>query len=203
MSIQNLFNSTMINQALRQPRIDDQTFEEAWMPRIDEIKDGLGEFLNEQLSGFRAALYGAFQTLAAEWRRDIKEELLIRYLGFPFWDVLTFPIRYLSDVGELDEIEVMRMSPLDARKLNAPAGTAKLEGIGFGHFAAFFERRYRENDYLWGRLDAAEQIIGMLTEDNESPYYKQAFEAIIKEEEPALMKIDSLINSLKDQIGKL
>ena len=173
------------------------------MPRLDEIQKALGEFLDEQLSGFRAELYIAFQTLSADWQHDIREELLVRYLGFPFWDVLVFPIRYLSDVGELDEIEVMRMSPLDASKLNAPAGKAKLEGIGLGHFAAFFKRSYRENDYLWGRLDAAEQIIGMLTEDSSSPYCKEAFEAIIKEEEPTLTKIGSMINSLKDQIDKL
>ena len=58
------------------------------------------------------------------------------------------------------------MSPHDSRLL-APLDAAepKLKGIGTGHFAAFFKRRYRENDYLWGRLDAAERIVGLVLGD--------------------------------------
>ena len=29
-------------------------------------------------------------------------DLLVRYLGFPFWDVLLYPVQALSDVGERD-----------------------------------------------------------------------------------------------------
>ena len=28
----------------------------------------------------------------AEWHPDARREVLVNYLGFPFWDVLTFPM---------------------------------------------------------------------------------------------------------------
>jgi hypothetical protein len=32
-------------------------------------------------------------------------------------------------------------------------------GTALGHFGAFLQQRWRENDILWGRLDGAERII--------------------------------------------
>ena len=144
------------------------------MPRLDEIRDGLGRFLSERLSGFRADLFAAFRSATSGRRPEVKEELLVRYLGFPFWDVLIFPIRYLSEVGEQDEIEVKRISPLDACKLHS-LGDAKLQGVGLHHFGAFFQRSYREDDYLWGRLDAAENLIEMVVGDGGGSFYRRAF----------------------------
>ena len=54
----------------------------------------------------RAAL-----ALSAGWAPERRAELLVRYLGFPFWDVLLYPIQAVADVGERDAIEVVRMSP--------------------------------------------------------------------------------------------
>jgi hypothetical protein len=38
----------------------------------------------------------------------------------------------------------------------------KLTGIDLGHFAAFYRRSWRANDFMWGRLDAAARIVEML-----------------------------------------
>jgi predicted acylesterase/phospholipase RssA len=38
----------------------------------------------------------------------------------------------------------------------------KLTGVGLGHFAGFFRRSWRVNDYMWGRLDAAVRIVNLL-----------------------------------------
>lgn len=38
----------------------------------------------------------------------------------------------------------------------------KLAGIQLGHFAAFLKRSWRANDWMWGRLDAAERLVRLL-----------------------------------------
>ena len=68
--------------------------------------------------------------------------MLVNYLGFPFWDVLTFPVITGREMGELNEILVDRISPQDARALRASTASDSLKGIGLGHFAAFLSRAY-------------------------------------------------------------
>ncbi len=38
----------------------------------------------------------------------------------------------------------------------------KLLGLGLGHFAGFYRRSWRANDFLWGRLDAAARVVDLL-----------------------------------------
>jgi hypothetical protein len=42
----------------------------------------------------------------------------------------------------------------------------KLAGTALGHFGAFLQQRWRENDILWGRLDGAERIISSVLPAN-------------------------------------
>ena len=76
--------------------------------------------------------------------------------------MLTFPITSAREIGELNEILIDRISPQDARALKGFDGIESLKGIGFGHFAAFFSRAYRENDYLLGRLHALDRLIDIV-----------------------------------------
>jgi hypothetical protein len=131
----------------------------------------------------------------------------VRYLGFPIWDVLIYPVQSLSMTGEGDAIDVVRMSPREAGLLSVPKG-GKVEGAGFHHFYAFFHREARENDYLWGRLDAAEQLIRLLIESSGSkqaykPWAKQLFEAILDEEEKALTTITEKVANFRSEVSKL
>lgn len=98
----------------------------------------------------------------ARWHPEARREVLVNYLGFPFWDVLTFPMTSAREVGELNEILVDRISPQDARSLKGFEGISSLKGIGFAHFAAFLSRSYRENDYLLGRLHAMDRLIDIV-----------------------------------------
>jgi patatin-related protein len=98
----------------------------------------------------------------ADWHPEARREVLVNYLGFPFWDVLTFPMTNASEIGELNEILVDRISPQDARTLKGYDGIDSLKGIGFSHFAAFLSRAYRENDYLLGRLHAVDRLIDIV-----------------------------------------
>jgi Protein of unknown function (DUF3376) len=85
-------------------------------------------------------------------------------------------------------------------------GHEKLDGLGLGHFQAFLKREYRENDYLWGRLDGAERLIGLLL-GADHPELKRwcarAFQAILDEEEPALTMVTPLTGSLRNQVEQL
>jgi hypothetical protein len=75
---------------------------------------------------------------------------------------LTFPMTRAREMGELNEILIDRISPQDAHTLAGIGRVQSLKGIGFGHFAAFLSRAYRENDYLLGRLHALERLIDIV-----------------------------------------
>src|SRR5262249_59983498 len=91
-------------------------------------------------------------TEPSQWHPEARREVFVNYLGFPFWDVLTFPLMTWREVGEYKEILVDRISPQDAHTLGEFSGARSLMGLGFGHFASFFSRAYREKDYLLGRI---------------------------------------------------
>ncbi len=89
-------------------------------------------------------------------------ELLVVYLGFAFWDVMTFSLTNWRDLEEFDEIRIDRISPEDSRLFPPALHQTPLRGTGLSHFSAFLSRAYRENDYLWGRLNGAERLIDIV-----------------------------------------
>jgi predicted acylesterase/phospholipase RssA len=86
------------------------------------------------------------------------------YNNYEDYDLLTYPILYDTDVGEADTIDIIRISPEDAKQLidERDTGCHKLAGTALGHFGAFLQREWRQNDILWGRLDGAERLISSL-----------------------------------------
>ena len=149
----------------------------------------------------------------ALWHPEARREVLINYLGFPFWDVLTFPITSARELGELNEILIDRISPQDARALKGFDGIQSLKGIGFGHFAAFLSRSYRENDYLLGRLHALDRLIDIVcdaagidaagTRIDVLALKKRAFARILDVEEKHLTHSTELIAALRRCVGAI
>jgi patatin-related protein len=136
-------------------------FVERNVGKLDRLIEQLGVEIN--LNASTRELDDLLASLdPARWHPEARREVLINYLGFPFWDVLTFPITSAREIGELNEILIDRISPQDARALKGFAGIESLKGIGFGHFAAFLSRAYRENDYLLGRLHALDRLIDIV-----------------------------------------
>ena len=85
---------------------------------------------------------------------------------FEYYDQIVFPIFYEASVGEAELCEVFRISPRDATSIldeNAPTKKGekrrKLAGTSLFNFGAFLNRAWRQNDLMWGRLDASERII--------------------------------------------
>jgi patatin-related protein len=170
----------------------------------------LEKYLADELAGFSGDLYTAFQERTVGWDRTIKDKLVVRYLGFPYWDILIYPLLHVTRLGELNRVEVIRMSPNDVDLLSPKGAKAKLKGVTKGHFGAFFEREYRENDYLWGRLDAAERLLWILFDRESVARYAErtvpdhavaAFRAILDEERSALASVGPLLQDVETQIA--
>lgn len=144
-------------------RSDDapQAFVAASAQSIDELTLRIGEELDlDRCTGEIDAALAALDP--ALWPDRARREALINHLGFPFWDVLALSVANWRDAGEFEEILVDRMSPEDARTLKTFGVPLALKGAGLMHFAAFFSRRYREHDYLMGRLQAADRLVDLV-----------------------------------------
>lgn len=97
--------------------------------------------------------------------RRVRHNLWHQYRRFDYVDMALFPMLAGADLGELSEVEVLRVSPEDAPRLIQERDArhhlrrSKLAGTRLGHFGAFFDPIWRRSDILWGRLDAAERIV--------------------------------------------
>ncbi|MBB6125115.1 patatin-like protein [Sphingobium subterraneum] len=139
--------------------------------------------------------------------KDERRPMLLTYLGFPFFDIATLPLLQGEGLDEFDPIKVDRISPDDCSALRTGGAEAMLKGIEFNNFGAFFSRSYRENDYLWGRLHGAERLIDIMLSTIPAGSYvpagmamslkRQAFGAILDEEEPRLTHVGDLITELR------
>lgn len=142
-----------------------------------------------------------------------RRELIEHYIGFAVWDVLTFSITNWRDLDEFDEIRVDRLSPDDAQTLRRGDAAATLQGVKFHHFGAFFCLAYRQNDYLWGRLHAAERLIDIVLDaarlegaglDIDPVALKaKAFIAILDVEEKQLSECKLLFAQLREEVAAL
>jgi len=150
------------------------------------------------------------QTGADGWSPEIRREVLINYLGFPFWDVLTFPVMTWREPGEFNEILIDRISPVDATAVER-LGAPRLKGTAFEHFAAFLSRAYRENDYLLGRLQGFDRLVDIVcdaagvdakTDPAMLKLKKRGFLAILAAEEVHLPQIRTMIAELRRRIGE-
>ena len=129
--------------------------------RIDDIMGQLSDELN--LKNIDHELDDiAGSSLTKSVPQAFRHEIVLHYVGFAFWDVLTFTLPEWRDIGEHDEIRIDRISPVDAVSLRAGTANSTLKGAELRHFAGFLSRRLRESDYLWGRLDGAERLIHII-----------------------------------------
>ena len=193
-----VFGESAIEPYLDAWRLD--AFVTAQAGAISELYSTLGAYLDHALDGFGGSAYDELERLTANLPEDARADLRGRYVGFAFWDAATYPARALAEVGELDEVQVARVSPLDTRLLlHAETAADKLHGVAINHFGAFFRRSWRENDYLWGRLDGAERLL-WLVGDQGDVGAKEAFAAVIAEEGPSLRKAQPLVKRVREYL---
>jgi len=138
----------------------------------------------------------------------LRKAMLRAYLGFSFYDIAMLPLLEGDGIDEFDEILVDRISPNDAQAIRQGGAAATLKGIQFNAFGAFFSRAYRENDYLWGRLHAADRLIDIVvstlppgTAFDAAPFKQRAFRAVLDAERAFLTAVPDLIVSLDREIA--
>ena len=163
---------------------------------LARLERTFGDALDAHLQGVGERMFDQVQSVMHDWSPRVRRDLLIRYLGFPLWDAILYPIQAVAEVGERDNIDVVRFSPENAAPLKVPE--PKLSGVKMLHFGAFFDPAGRERDYLWGRLDGAARLIGMLLGDDaceadRTKWCQEAFAAIAQEEQEHLPKAESLL----------
>lgn len=159
--------------------------------------------LREQDADADAVLLAAAQDPAID--RTRRRALMRSFLGFPFYDIAILPIMQDEASDSFDEIRVDRISPDDAPALR-PGGTrACLKGWQLNAFGGFFSRAWRENDYLWGRLHAAERLVDILLSSvaesgcqsiDGMAWKARLFRAILAAERPKLAAIAPLFDEL-------
>lgn len=112
-----------------------------------------------------------------------RKMLFHAYVGFSFYDVLTLPMTAHTDLMEIDEIRVDRISPIDCNRQHItdedpgadeePQNTVEngqeLMGAKLFNFGAFFSRKARENDYIWGRIHAANRLVDFVADAAGTP----------------------------------
>lgn len=130
------------------------------VPDAQGLLDALAEAL--QLEAFDTRT----DQLIAELCQTLTDPAVVRLqvlenLSFAFYDVLLMPPGAEEGGPDpLTELKVERVSPADAKTL-APIFRG-LKCRNFMGFLGFFNRSFREHDYLWGRLNAAERIVDLL-----------------------------------------
>ncbi len=174
---------------------------------IDDFLDAVKEFMD--LGKFDTKVDEVFSVMALNYMGpNARRELFAAYIGFGFFDVLSFPLVQDEDLIEFDEILIHRISPKDTKILRKNGNTIDLKGRSLRSFGGFFNRSFREHDYLVGRLTAAERLVDVVfdTENSLSDYVdiseikKELFEKILIAEIPFLNHDPDLISNFRSDL---
>ncbi|MEZ5659431.1 MAG: patatin-like protein [Burkholderiaceae bacterium] len=127
---------------------------------IDELVDtGIGRMSADGGGDAPPSMLSLNSGLGRRWRMYMANYLI----QFDSYDQMSYPLAYGAIQGEPASVDLVRISPLDATSLidesRDPRARTKLNGTALGHFGAFLDRRWRQNDLMWGRLDGAERLI--------------------------------------------
>ena len=97
---------------------------------------------------------------------------------------------------EVRLVQFTSTGPCDIDPLERADPKAKLAGVELAHFGAFLKGSWRANDWLWGRLDAAQRLLRLLDAAAGDPLRSQGTleqhtravqAAVLREELPALV----------------
>ena len=175
-----LLNTTLKEPPESAPKLETRT--DAIVALNKEVKAQLTRVIDDARHAVSDAirpLEGDAADRQGRWERFLRDTLWYYYIYFEDFDQVSYPILYSTGVGEeADVIDVFRVSPRDATALIderdevdeqgeiVKEGKSKLAGTTLSNFGAFFERKFRINDIMWGRLDGAERVIAALLPSN-------------------------------------
>jgi patatin-related protein len=130
---------------------------------LHALVEFLGAVLSQRFAHHAGAVWYRFTGISMP--EDFQRDLIRRYVGFPLWDAMLFPVLALTGVSQFSPIEVARISPEEAQRI-PPSKRGPLRGNALHHFGAFEARADREHDYLCGRLDGVERLLTLLQPPN-------------------------------------
>ena len=157
---------------------------------LDAMANAVAAYLNAVFTSVRQDL----KTNASpeNVREEFHQAARLVWDGFEEFeqhDLVTLPVLAGTGVKETGAVEIFRIGPADAklRPSSLARGDEKLAGAAVGHFGAFLDEGWRENDMMWGRLDGAERIIAALLPDEEDTRLREKLTeaaqiAILREE---------------------
>jgi patatin-related protein len=134
----------------------------------------------------------------------LRDAFLADYVGFPVYDVLVYlPGTMELGPDPLTRVQVERISPQDSKSLKEVFGGLKSRNL-MG-FLGFFNRAYREHDYLWGRLNGADRLVDLLVnvaptafaEGEANDFKRRLFSAIVARERRRLYRCDEELSDIE------
>jgi patatin-related protein len=113
-----------------------------------------------QAAATHPELYPYLQAAASQGNERMLEALVAM-------EVLFGPLRPdpLSETAAIQfhMVSAANLSPFDSEIFgDGPRGADKLAGNQLNNFAAFLSARWRHNDWIWGRLDAARSLVELV-----------------------------------------
>lgn len=147
----------------------------------------------------------AFERFLGQLAADpLHDAFLADYVGFPVYDVLLYlPGTMELGPDPLTRVQVQRISPQDSASLQSEFGGLKSRSL-MG-FLGFFNRAYREHDYLWGRLNGADRLVDLVVsvapeafaEGEAEALKRRLFRTIVARERRRLYRCDQELSSLE------
>lgn len=125
----------------------------------------LGAFPYSANNLFGAENVGGEELSAAAFHHFLERALAVEVIRRTFADD--------RDIDAAQSLQFVQLSPnTETRLLTATPissagpsdGEQKLTGIRLGHFAGFYRRSWRANDFMWGRLDGAARVADLLVD---------------------------------------
>ena len=172
-------------------------------PRSTALREELGAYLDQALDGFGARAYEDLVRLTAELPRGDPRRSPRALRRVPLLGTTTYPARALSEVAELDEVRVVRVSPLDTTGSRRSARTASRTRA-----ASSRALRSRTSARSSAGAGARTTICGAgstgpsgssgCSSDPSDEAAKEAFGAITAEEAPKLTKAKALVRRVQE-----
>ena len=138
----------------------------------------------------------------------LRNSLIADYAGFAMYDVLlTSGGTEMHDTDPLTRLRVERVSPEDSKGLRDHF--KGLRSSDLMSFAGFFNRSFREHDYLWGRLNGADRAVDLLSgaagdllDDAGTAEMRRAlFLAVLDSEQAKLTQAQPLLARLRKELS--
>ena len=136
---------------------------------------------------------------------DTRQRLFQAYVGFAFEDMMMMGLMSDASGEERQVVRVGRISPLDSGWMTNDQNP--LMGSALFNFGAFFSRRARENDYLWGRLHSADRMVDLILSAagpdavpddlDVSAFKRLLFRTVLKEERNRMTEITDVLEDLR------